>query len=610
MEKLIDLRELKKAFSAQMVLNGVTLEVNKGEIIGLIGPSGAGKSTMIKTMLGMEKADSGTALVLNTQMPNRHILGKIGYMAQSDALYDALTGLENLEFYGQMKGIAKKDLTLQIHHVARVVDLQDHLDKFVSGYSGGMKRRLSLAIALLGNPDLLILDEPTVGIDPSLRRKIWAELDNIRQEGRSVFITTHVMDEAELTDKVALLLYGDVIAFDTPQGLKERYGVNTVEEAFWLLKIERNFKMRILAISKKVLKELLRDKRTLAMMFVAPILIMWLMNVMFSASSTTSVIIAAVDVPSSLIENLDDVEHVAVEKYTSAKAAQKDLDNQEVDAILTVDDDTYDVTYANTDSSKTALTRQAIKSVLSWSITNQFMSQVKEAVAETPSLASLLPTSNVSSTDLTEHYDYGDENTGFFAKMIPILMGFMVFFFVFLISGMALLKERTSGTLDRLLATPVKRSDIVFGYMISYGIIAVIQTVVIVLSTIWLLDIEVVGNIINVIIVNFVLALVALAFGVLLSTLAKSEFQLMQFLPLVIMPQLFFSGIIPLDSMADWVQHIGKILPLSYSGDALTKIIMYGDGFNSVAFDLLILLMFLVGLTTANIIGLKRYRKV
>ena len=215
-----------------MVLNGVTLEVNKGEIIGLIGPSGAGKSTMIKTMLGMEKADSGTALVLNTQMPNRNILGKIGYMAQSDALYDALTGLENLEFYGQMKGIAKKDLTLQIHHVARVVDLQDHLDKFVSGYSGGMKRRLSLAIALLGNPDLLILDEPTVGIDPSLRRKIWAELDNIRQEGRSVFITTHVMDEAELTDKVALLLYGDVIAFDTPQGLKERYGVNTVEEAF------------------------------------------------------------------------------------------------------------------------------------------------------------------------------------------------------------------------------------------------------------------------------------------------------------------------------------------------------------------------------------------
>ena len=224
MSAFIQFKDVKKTYKVGDVeihaSNGVNFEVNKGEIIGLIGPSGAGKSTMIKTMLGMEKADSGTALVLNTQMPNRNILGKIGYMAQSDALYDALTGLENLEFYGQMKGIAKKDLTLQIHHVARVVDLQDHLDKFVSGYSGGMKRRLSLAIALLGNPDLLILDEPTVGIDPSLRRKIWAELDNIRQEGRSVFITTHVMDEAELTDKVALLLYGDVIALIHRRGSK------------------------------------------------------------------------------------------------------------------------------------------------------------------------------------------------------------------------------------------------------------------------------------------------------------------------------------------------------------------------------------------------------
>ena len=122
----------------------------------------------------------------------------------------------------------------------------------------------------------------------------------------------------------------------------------------------------------------------------------------------------------------------------------------------------------------------------------------------------------------------GNEDTGFFASMIPVLIGFVVFFFVFLISGMALLKERTSGTLDRLLATPVKRSEIVYGYMMSYGIIAILQTAVVVLAAIWLLNIEVVGSLLNVIIVNVVLALVALAFGILLSTLAKSEFQMMQ----------------------------------------------------------------------------------
>ena len=232
MKKLLHLQDLDKSFCRQMVLNHVSFELQPGEIIGLIGPSGAGKSTMIKTMLGMEKADGGVALVLDHTMPNRHILGDIGYMAQSDALYEALSGQENLEFFGQLKGLSKRDLTAEIAHVAQVVDLTEHLNKTVFGYSGGMKRRLSLAIALLGNPQLLILDEPTVGIDPSLRKKIWKELIELRDNGVGILVTTHVMDEAELTDKVGLLLGGEIIAFDTPKNLKESYNVSSIEEVF------------------------------------------------------------------------------------------------------------------------------------------------------------------------------------------------------------------------------------------------------------------------------------------------------------------------------------------------------------------------------------------
>ena len=232
MKKLLHLQDLDKSFCRQMVLNHVSFELQPGEIIGLIGPSGAGKSTMIKTMLGMEKADGGVALVLDHTMPNRHILVDIGYMAQSDALYEALSGQENLEFFGQLKGLSKRDLTAEIAHVAQVVDLTEHLNKTVSGYSGGMKRRLSLAIALLGNPQLLILDEPTVGIDPSLRKKIWKELIELRDNGVGILVTTHVMDEAELTDKVGLLLGGEIIAFDTPKNLKESYNVSSIEEVF------------------------------------------------------------------------------------------------------------------------------------------------------------------------------------------------------------------------------------------------------------------------------------------------------------------------------------------------------------------------------------------
>ena len=238
MGRLIEIEKLSKSFGEQKVLNKIDFKLESGEIVGLIGPSGSGKSTLIKTMLGMEKADEGEALVLDYKMPKREILSNIGYMAQSDALYEMLTGYENLDFFGKMKGVLSDKLKKEIEYIAEVVDLTDDLKKLVSKYSGGMKRRLSLAIALIGSPELLILDEPTVGIDPSLRKNIWKELFKQRDNGVGILVTTHVMDEAELTDKVGLLLNGDIIDFDTPQQLKVKNNVKTIEEVF--LKVEEN----------------------------------------------------------------------------------------------------------------------------------------------------------------------------------------------------------------------------------------------------------------------------------------------------------------------------------------------------------------------------------
>lgn len=394
--------------------------------------------------------------------------------------------------------------------------------------------------------------------------------------------------------------------------------------------------MKILAISKKVFLELLRDKRTLILLFIAPVFIMWLMNAAFSANTETNVSIAAVDVSDSIVKSLDDVEQIKAKDYKTESKANQALENQTVDAVLIFkDENDYQVTYANTDPGKTNLTRQVITSTLKQAQIQDLIENLKkaqeasaQAVKKAQSQSGNLQagesnevnidqaeTEEIDSSqgddiNLSEQYIYGDEDTTFFTKMTPILMGFFVFFFVFLISGMALLKERTTGTLDRLLATPVKRSDIVYGYMLAYSFIAALQTVVIVLSTIWLLDLEVLGNIGDVIIVNILFALVALAFGLLLSTLAKSEFQMMQFIPLIITPQLFFSGIIPLDSMTGWVQSIGKVLPLYYAGNALSKIVLNGTSIVYLGNDLLVLSLFLVILTILNIVGLKRYRKV
>lgn len=379
--------------------------------------------------------------------------------------------------------------------------------------------------------------------------------------------------------------------------------------------------MRILAISKRIIKEMLRDKRTLALMFVAPIIIMWLMNVMFSANTTTDVTIARVDTSGQVVKNLQDTKHVTLKNYTSLKQAKADMKTGQVDAVLTQKGDKeLKVRYANTDATKTTMIRQVLKAAIAKDSTSQLADGMKQLTTKLKQIQASLPpqmqtqkplaSQQVSKVSLKESYNYGDKDSNFFNKMIPIMMGFIVFFFVFLISGMALLKERTSGTLDRLLATPVKRSDMVFGYLLAYGLLAVVQTLVIVFATIWLLDIEVVGNVAYVILVNVLMALVALAFGILLSTLAKSEFQMMQFIPLVVIPQFFFSGLIPLDSMASWVRVIGKFLPLPYSGDALTKVMMRGQGLSAVSTDIWVLLFFVMILTVCNIWGMKRYRKV
>lgn len=199
---------------------------------GLLGPSGSGKTTLVKLLTGIDQATSGFIEAFGTPMPRLDILSKIGYMAQSDALYTELSALENLDFYAALYGLKGARRKQRISAVMDIVSLQDHLHKKVMQYSGGMKRRLSLAIALLHEPPLLILDEPTVGIDPLLRQAIWTELKALNTKGTTIILTTHVMDEADKCDRLGMIREGRLIAVDTPTALIERAGKPYIEEAF------------------------------------------------------------------------------------------------------------------------------------------------------------------------------------------------------------------------------------------------------------------------------------------------------------------------------------------------------------------------------------------
>ncbi len=230
----ISVRGISKSFDKKPVLTDVSLDIGRGEIVCLLGPSGAGKTTLIRLLLGAIRADGGEILIDDVRVPSMKLFKRIGFMPQNDALYGDLSGLDNLSFFGGLYGL--KDAKRRAVELLALLDLASDGEKLVSNYSGGMKKRLSLAVALLHRPSCLLLDEPTVGIDPILRKSIWDQFYKLRDWGASIVISTHVMDEAAKCDRTALIYDGRLIYDDTTANLLAQTEDGNIESLFFAAK--------------------------------------------------------------------------------------------------------------------------------------------------------------------------------------------------------------------------------------------------------------------------------------------------------------------------------------------------------------------------------------
>ncbi|MCM3115289.1 ABC transporter permease [Neobacillus sp. MER 74] len=351
--------------------------------------------------------------------------------------------------------------------------------------------------------------------------------------------------------------------------------------------------MRVFALIKRIFRQMFRDKRTLALLFVAPLLILTLMYFLFNGN-TVDPKLGVTGVEDNLVSALKKAD-IQVKQYE--KVNSQTVVNDDLDGLLEQENGHLKLTLQNNDPSKA----KGLQMKVSQAVAAQ--SQAK-LIQQNPAAAGLAQ----PSVDID--YVYGDADTVFFDVLSPILVGFFVFFFVFIISGIGLLRERTTGTLERLMSTPIRRWEIVTAYLVGYGIFAVIQTMIVVFYSINVLDIVLVGSIGNVLLINLILALVALSLGILLSTFAASEFQMIQFIPIAVIPQIFFAGIFPLEGMADWLQAVAKVMPMYYAGDALKGVMYKGLGFSEISGDLLALLIFAAIFIVLNIFSLKKYRKL
>ena len=227
MTNAVEVQALSVVRARRPVLDGLDLTIGGG-VTGLLGPSGCGKSTLMRCLVGVQRVQEGSVTVFGQEAGAPALRPKVGYVTQSASVYDDLTVTENLRFFARVLGVDKG----AVERAVADVDLGSHRDQVVGRLSGGQRSRVSLAVALLGHPDLLVLDEPTVGLDPVLREDLWSLFHRLADAGTAVFVSSHVMDEAERCDRLLLMREGRIIADGSPAEIKQRAGATSVEEAF------------------------------------------------------------------------------------------------------------------------------------------------------------------------------------------------------------------------------------------------------------------------------------------------------------------------------------------------------------------------------------------
>ena len=228
----IGCRGLTKRFGTVVALDRLDLEVPRGVLLGLLGPNGAGKTTLIRILLGLATITDGRATLLGAEVPSKAVLPRVGYMPQNLAVYPDLTVGENVELFGRLFGVVGDRLQRRTSEVLDLVRLAGRRHDLVLELSGGMQRRVSFAAALVADPDLLLLDEPTVGVDPELRSEFWQYFHRLTEAGKTVVLTTHYLEEANRADRVVFLHAGTVLATGAPAEIKARTGTANLEDAF------------------------------------------------------------------------------------------------------------------------------------------------------------------------------------------------------------------------------------------------------------------------------------------------------------------------------------------------------------------------------------------
>jgi ABC-2 type transport system permease protein len=340
----------------------------------------------------------------------------------------------------------------------------------------------------------------------------------------------------------------------------------------------------MLSLAKRVIRQIVGDKRTVALVVIAPLLILTLLLLLLGSSDyIPTVAVKESELPSFMVSALKEQNaHIVSIAGTMFDAEQYLRENRDIDAVFDLSPSGFVITMYES-SNKSGAAMKAIQNAA----------------------ASLNP-----SAQMQTRFAIGNPEWSLFESLSYVFFGVISFFLIFIVSGMALVKERSSGTLERMLITPISRISVVCGYTAGYGLFAIIQAIVVVLFGIYALGLHSEGNVLLVILVMLLLAVAAVAFGELISIFANNEFQVVQMIPIAIIPQIFFSGLIPLDTIPYNLGYLCYIMPIYYGCAAIKEVMIVGEGFGAIYPFILALLAYIIVLSALNTMALRKYRKL
>ncbi len=483
------------------VIHGVTFAVPRGSVTGVIGPSGGGKTTLLRGIVGVQGGVDGDLRVLGYAAGDACLRRRVGYAAQTASVYGDLTVRENLRYFASLAQADDPDdptrapgyLDTLLAHVG----LTEQASRLVNHLSGGQRSRASLAVAMIGGTDLLVLDEPTVGADPLLRRRLWADFRQLAARGMTILVSSHVMDEAIRCDRLLLLYEGTLLAQGTPADLLATTDCTDLEEGF----------LRLVEAPDR------RDG---------------------PPSSTTREADGADDAPPTLRSGSG---HAASRSRGHPPDVATCPRRKPLDAV-------------RTDATAIRVLRQLGRD------------------RRTLALVLLLPPTLLLTLRLLFN-----RSPDTFDRVGPALLGIFPLMTMFFVTSVAMLRERTSGTLERLLTTPVGRGDLLVGYGLAFAVLAAAQAAFATALTVGALGLTVRGSAPMLFVAAILSSFLGTALGLWMSAFARTEFEAVQLIPAALIPQFMLCGILlPRHDMLPALDAISTVMPMTYVVDAMARL--------------------------------------